>query len=195
MGTSKESEELLDIVFEACREYDRPLIIDADAINMLSKKADKKGKQSIKDRLDYYESILPKKVIFTPHIKEASRLIGVPVGEIKGNVIDILSKCAYNNYVYVFKDARTVVAYRNNRYINVSGNNGMSTGGSGDVLTGILSGILATTENNMDDNRCIEYNAATTAVFLHGVAGDRAASRYGLRSMLAGDIVELLKEI
>jgi len=86
--------------------------------------------------------------------------------------------------VLVMKDARTLVteAGRDAVYVNGSGNSGMATAGSGDVLTGIIGTLLAQKMN------CFE--AASMGVYLHGVAGDRAAERVGKRACMAGDIIE-----
>ena len=94
---------------------------------------------------------------------------------------------AENNVVLVLKGARTVTASPDGRiWINSSGNPGMATGGSGDVLTGVVAGLLA---QGLDALR-----SAAAGAFLHGLAGDLAARRKGLRGLLAGDILSFLPE-
>jgi NAD(P)H-hydrate epimerase len=75
---------------------------------------------------------------------ELSRLTKIPVNVITDNIIDTADQCSYNSkLVYAIKDARSIVTQDNRKYINRSGNNGMATGGSGDVLTGIIAALIA----------------------------------------------------
>ena len=89
--------------------------------------------------------------------------------------------------IYTIKDARTIVSCGNDRYINVSGNNGMATGGSGDVLTGIIGGLVA---QGME-----LYSATCLGVYIHGLAGDKAASKVGTYSLTASDIISSIEEV
>jgi NAD(P)H-hydrate epimerase len=119
---------------------------------------------------------------------ELSRLTGIPLPEIADNLIDTAKQCSYNNkLIYAIKDARTIVVKEGSAYINVSGNNGMATGGSGDVLTGILGALIA---QGMEP-----YEAACLAVYIHGLAGDEAAKEKGTYSMMAGDIVDSIEKV
>ncbi len=187
MGTT--AAELLETVL---RKAKVPLLLDADAINLLAKKLDQQtleGKSTgVQERLHGLAELLPQRTILTPHLLELSRLIGIPVVDITHNLIDTALQCSYNNnLIYVIKDARTIVAGREGRYINVSGNPGMATGGSGDVLTGM---IAAFTAQGMEP-----YGAACLGVYVHGLSGDEAAKEKGTYSMMAGDIVDSVEKV
>lgn len=155
---------------------DVPTVIDADGINMLA------------DNIDILRGIrVP--YILTPHPGEAARLFNTTVSDIEAHRVQYAKKfaCRYN-CVMVLKGANTVVAAPDGEvYFNVTGNPGMAKGGSGDVLSGIIAALLA---NGYDT-----LQAALTAVYVHGAAGDRAAGKYTTRTMLPGDILEELKFI
>ena len=85
------------------------------------------------------------------------------------------------------KDARTIVTGEGKLYINISGNNGMATGGSGDALTGVIAALIA--------QGLKPYEASCLGVYLHGLAGDRAAQEKGTYSLMAGDIVEAIEKV
>ena len=87
----------------------------------------------------------------------------------------------------MLKDARTVVSDGNTSYINTSGNNGLSTGGSGDVLTGMIAGLTA--------QKMQPFEAAKLAVYIHGAAADEYTSKYSRYSMLASDIIDMISEV
>lgn len=162
----------------------KPLILDADALNILSGFCDggEGGGGTLAARLSALAARLPEGTVLTPHPKELSRLTGLPVKEITEHLVDTAKQCIYNNkLIYVLKDAHTVVACGNELYINRSGCDGMATGGSGDVLAGMLAAF------------CVDrppFQAAAAGVFLHGLAGERAQKRCGCRAMLAGDILD-----
>ena len=116
-------------------------------------------------------------------MKEFSRLLGINIKIILDNIIDTVNECSYNsNLIYVVKDARTTVAKEEKRYINCSGNNGMAKGGSGDVLTGIIAGLLA--------QGLSSYEASCLGVYIHGLAGDCMAAKLGTYSLIASDIID-----
>jgi hydroxyethylthiazole kinase-like uncharacterized protein yjeF len=184
LGQTDLSRELLRLVM---RKAQVPVIVDADGINMLAKWLDGQTMEP-QSRLKIVADHFAGQVILTPHLMELSRLTGIPIAEISNNMIDTSKQCSYNSkLIYVIKDARTVVALQDRRYINVSGNHGMATGGSGDVLTGIIAGLTA---QKMDP-----YEAACLAVYLHGLAGDHAAWEKGTYSMMAGDIVDSIGKV
>lgn len=185
IGRSELAKRLLETVMQHVKV---PLIVDADAINLLAEKLDISAGLSVNDRLSQLSRLLADHTILTPHLMELSRLTGIPVAAVKDNLIDTAGLCSYNSkLIYVIKDARTIVAERNRYYINVSGNNGMATGGSGDVLTGILGALIA---QGMDS-----FAAACLGVYIHGLAGDEAAREKGFYSMMAGDIVDSIEKI
>ncbi len=209
LGLSQSARQLLEAVI---RTAEVPLIIDADAITLISKMIDNIQlktnssadyasdeqkdiisedtiiKDRIQDRLQFLASLTNMQMIVTPHLMELSRLIDVPIYDIVNNLIDTACQCSYNNnLIYVLKDARTIVAQSARKYINVSGNNGMATGGSGDVLTGILAALIA---QGMQP-----YEASCLAVYIHGLAGDVAAEKMSRYSMMAGDIIASIDQV
>lgn len=152
-----------------------PAVIDADGINNISEDVRLKKK-------------LHKNVLITPHLGEMSRLINEPIDVIADDLI----KCAgLVNYKYnvncILKDARTVIATENQIFVNITGNNGMATAGSGDVLTGIAAGLIGI---GVDFD-----NVAVLAPYIHGLAGDMAAEKISKTSLMATDIIEELKWI
>src|SRR5688572_12235896 len=144
-----------------------PLVLDADAVTML---ADDPGRLIGKEERD---------VIITPHPGEMARLIGASIEEVQANRIEVASDFATTHRVYVvLKGHRTVVATPEGRiYINPTGNPGMASGGTGDVLTGMIAAWLA---------QLLDAEAACRlAVFLHGPAGDPAEAAEGQTAMMA----------
>ena len=153
-----------------------PVVIDADGINALQ------GDASIlKDRQ------VP--VVLTPHPGEMARLTGKSIAEVQANRIELAREFASDyGVVLVLKGNKTVVATPQGEvFINISGNPGMATAGSGDVLTGILCGFIAQGMRVQD--------AAVAAVYIHGMAGDQVAADKGQRGMTAGDLIEELPEL
>ncbi|WP_420574232.1 NAD(P)H-hydrate dehydratase [Kordia sp.] len=145
-----------------------PLIIDADALNILAT-----NKTMLKS--------VPKKSILTPHPRELERLIGEWSDD-----FDKLEKAKAfakkYDIVLIIKGAHTITIYDNYLYINNTGNPGMATAGSGDVLTGMLTGLISQ-----------DYDPITAAIFgvyLHGKAGDLALSGLGYQALTASDIVD-----
>jgi NAD(P)H-hydrate epimerase len=182
LGLSDKTEELIDRVLNL--KPKSRLIIDADAINVLAAKLDD-DIVTTSGRIDMLAELLPAGTILTPHPMELSRLIGLSMADILENAIDIANQCSYNNeLVYVMKDARTIVAKSTRKYINSSGNSGMATAGSGDVLTGIIAGLVA---QGME-----AYEASCLGVYIHGLAGDLAKDKLGEYSLMAGDIVDAI---
>ncbi|MGP0587111.1 NAD(P)H-hydrate dehydratase [Paenibacillus timonensis] len=155
----------------------RPLVVDADALNIL---AAANGLAAWQRR--------EAATILTPHPGEMARLAGLSTAEVQRDRIGLARRFALQHGVtLVLKGARTVVAAPDGRvFVNVTGHPGMATGGSGDVLTGLIAGLLAQGLNAVQ--------AAAFGVYLHGLAGERAAAgRIGNpASLLAGDIIEAL---
>lgn len=165
LGTEKGSATLLKNLLA---EADVPLVLDADALNILSKNKT-------------WLSFLPSNTILTPHPKEFDRLTqSHPSGYARWKTQVEFSK-RYGVYV-VLKGAYTSVSTPLGKtFFNSTGNPGMATGGSGDVLTGILTGLLAQGYPAVD--------AALTGVFIHGLAGDFAYRQKGREALLASDII------
>ncbi len=171
LGKSKETEFA---VLEQIRSGDIPMVIDADALNMLAG-----HRQTLLTQI-------PKGSILTPHPKELERLIG----KCK-NSYDRLMKArelAHAAKVHiVLKGAYTaVISPDGTCAFNPTGNVGMATGGSGDVLTGIILALLAQKYKPED--------AAKIGVYIHGLAGDIAAKKYSMTGMTSGDIISSLPE-
>ena len=151
--------------------------MDADGLNLLAENP--KWKKYLSDH-----------VVVTPHIGEMSRLTGKTVKEIQGNREK--AACDYaalTGTICVLKDACTVTADPGgNTWFNLSGNPGMATAGSGDVLSGILSGVFCMylTQDMNTEKSC---GTAALGVFIHGRAGDLAAKEKGQYGMKAGDLI------
>ncbi|MFH1387267.1 MAG: NAD(P)H-hydrate dehydratase [bacterium] len=125
----------------------------------------------------------PNPTIITPHQGEMARLMGKTVDEVQSNRLETAKAAAKKyNCIAVLKGNKTVVADQvGNTYINSTGNPGMATGGTGDVLTGMITAFLAQGIN--------AWEAATFGVYLHGLAGDLAAKEKGEYSLIASDII------
>lgn len=169
LGMAKSARALLQTVLEA---WAGSLVIDADGLNLLA--AYPELQTLLLNRA--------KPVIVTPHIGEMARL----VQKTKQQVLDDRIACCRNyakshHLICAEKDARTVISDGKQVYINTSGNAGMATGGSGDVLTGMICGLLAQKVEPLD--------ATVFGVYLHGLAGDAAAAAFGEHAMLAGDLI------
>ncbi|GIP35416.1 NAD(P)H-hydrate dehydratase [Paenibacillus sp. J2TS4] len=153
-----------------------PLLLDADALNML---ADAPDFASWRKR--------EAATVLTPHPGEMARLAGISIAEAQRDRVGLARRYAEEHGVtLVLKGARTVVATPDGVvYVNTTGNPGMATGGTGDVLAGVIAGLLA--------QRLTAEQAAAYGVWLHGAAGDRAAAeRRSPASMLAGDLLQFL---
>ncbi|NLJ90234.1 MAG: NAD(P)H-hydrate dehydratase [Clostridiales bacterium] len=187
-GKDEISFEILSLVLNKSRV---PLVIDADGINILSEILTSKlitNNNNIEERIGLLREILPKDTILTPHIKELSRLLNIEVSEIKDDIFNVINACTKNNHItFIAKDARTVVAYENDRFINTSGNSGMSTGGSGDVLTGIIASLIG--------QGLSPREGAVLGVYIHGLAGDTYSREKNQFSLIARDIIDGLAKI
>ena len=171
IGISDKSSKILRTVLE---NVTVPCVIDADGLNLLAKNK------------EYMHCLERGNFILTPHMKEMSRLTGLSVLEIKNNKKNVLKEFV-NKYpvTCAMKDARTFVARDGKQmYVNLSGNSAMAKGGSGDVLTGIIAGLLS---QGMD-----VFESAWLGVFLHGLSGDKAREIKGAYSVLARDLAEYL---
>ena len=168
VGPGMETGEVQTEIVNEVLESKIPTVIDADGINTISRH------NEIKEKLH-------DKVILTPHLGEMSRFLAVPAKEIAQDLIKYTRKVNYKyGATVVLKDARTVMANKKGTYINLTGNSGMATAGSGDVLTGIMVALLGTKTDF--------EKVPALATFLHGIAGDLAAMESSKESMMAGDI-------
>ena len=173
IGTNKTAKELVRIVQMSASV---PVVWDADALNILAE-------NPVCLLLPHTEYIM------TPHLGEFSRLTNHSVAWIQNHLVESAIDFARTyDVLCVLKDFRTVIANPYGlSYLNLSGNNGMATGGSGDVLTGVIGAFLAQGQKGMD--------AAAFAVYVHGLAGDFAKGKMGTHSMMASDIIESLKDV
>ena len=155
------------------QKFHGPLVIDADALNILSVHM---------EWLEQHEG----DVILTPHVGEFSRLTGVESREISKDISGWAAAFAREHHcICILKDAPSAAALPDGTcYMNTTGNSGMSTGGSGDVLTGILTGLLAQKVDPSD--------AALLGMWLHGRAGDLAMEQEGVYGLLARHLLEYL---
>jgi ADP-dependent NAD(P)H-hydrate dehydratase / NAD(P)H-hydrate epimerase len=168
--------ETVEFVREALRRTAIPTVIDADGLNALDGHTEllKEAKAA---------------TIITPHPGEMARLCGTSVKVVQADRIGIAREfAASRNTIVVLKGYKTVVASPSGEtWINCTGNPGMATGGTGDVLTGITAGLLA--QHPQEPLLC-----AIAAVHLHGLAGDAAKEHVGEMSLMATDLIHLLPE-
>lgn len=161
------------LVEKVIMECEATMVLDADALNVIS------GNTAILKRLK-------KAAVITPHPGEMARLTGLTVSEVQKDRIGTAGRFASEyGVVTVLKGSRTVVAAPDGRiFVNATGNAGMATAGTGDVLTGVITGLLA--------QGAPVIEAAIAGVYLHGLAGDLAAESMGMHGMLAGDVARHL---
>ena len=170
------SEPVRRLVLRLTKESNIPLVIDADGINCLA----------------YDVKILKKAkapIIITPHPGEMARLVGMTAKDIQEDRIGIAERFAKENKVIVvLKGAGTVIAEPSGKiFINSTGNPGMATAGTGDVLSGMIGGFIAQGYSPID--------AARIGVYLHGLAGDESAKKKGQIGMMATDILDILPKV
>ncbi len=167
-GIASETKMLLREVFDAFR---LPMVIDADALNILA---------SQKDLL----RLVPGGSVLTPHPKEFERLFGEQTNDFD-RIEMALQKAAELQCIIVLKGHHTFIATPDGKgFFNTTGNAGMATAGSGDVLTGILTGLLAQGYSSIE--------SAIAGVYLHGMAGDMAATDISMEAVVAGDIISYM---
>ena len=147
------------------------MVLDADALNIISENKT-------------WLSFLPERTIITPHPKEFECLFGKT--DNSAQRIELQREMSVkHNIIIVLKGANTSITFPNGScFFNSTGNPGMATAGSGDVLTGIILSLLA--------QRYTPEEAAIISVFMHGRAGDKAAAEKGMEAMIAGDITKQL---
>jgi NAD(P)H-hydrate epimerase len=170
IGIIPSHSKLLKSIF---KKFKKPVVIDADALNVLSQ------------NLSLYKKI-PAGSILTPHPKEFERLFGKTLSDF--HTINLALKKAAEFRIYiVLKGHHTFIATPSGKgYFNSTGNSGMATGGAGDVLTGVITGLLTQKYNSLE--------ACLMGVYLHGLAGDLASRSLTQEAMKAGDIIDYLPE-
>jgi NAD(P)H-hydrate epimerase len=167
------------LVRKIVKEINLPMVIDADGLNALVGFLYLLRASRIEHRVSR---------ILTPHPGEMARLLNMSVANVQKQRIGIAKNFAKKyNCVLVLKGNKTVVADdKGNVYVNQTGNPGMATAGSGDVLTGMIAAFLG--------QRIDAFNSAKFAVYLHGSAGDLAAKKKTKISLIASDIIDLIPE-
>lgn len=172
LSTEKEAAEAVREILLECRV---PVVIDADALNIIS------------EDLHILKKVNTAAVV-TPHPGEMAKLMGTSVREVQHNRIDMAREFSKRwEVITVLKGYRTVISDpEGNVYVNPTGNAGMATAGSGDVLTGMIAALLGRGYKPVD--------AAVSGVYLHGLAGDLAAAEKGEHGMIAGDVVEKIPD-
>jgi NAD(P)H-hydrate epimerase len=165
LGTASETRTAIK---ELLAVYKKPMVIDADALNGLA--------------MEKNLPSLPQGSVLTPHPKEFERLFGECKNDFE-RIEKAVAKAKLLNCLIVLKGHHTFIACPSGKgYFNNTGNAGMATAGSGDVLTGMLTGLLAQGYSS--------EKAAILAVYLHGLAGDIAAKEFSEEAMIAGDIID-----
>lgn len=162
-------------ILKILEQIDKPMVIDADAINVVA------------DDIDVLKHRKAKNLVLTPHLGEFSRLIKLDKDNINRDRKELVKDFSLRyNLVLVLKGYHTLVGYNGEVFENSTGNPGMATAGAGDVLSGIISGLIA---QKLD---CFE--ASKLGVYLHGLAGDLAAKDKTENCLIASDIIEYLPQ-
>jgi NAD(P)H-hydrate epimerase len=172
IGTDDETREVVRHIFAT---FGKPLIVDADGLNCLSQGSWVQPPTSLR--------------ILTPHPGEMSRLADLSVGEVQADRIGVARAFAVKRgVVLVLKGEGTVIAFPDGRaWINPTGSPAMATGGTGDILTGMVAGLVAQFPADPD-------RAVAAAVYLHGLAGEFAAKHLGEQPVIATDLLRFLSE-
>ncbi|MDP4179979.1 MAG: NAD(P)H-hydrate dehydratase [Bacillota bacterium] len=170
LSTNENIKEIMINIFE---NSSIPLVLDADALNAVSEDISMLKKIKVP-------------CVITPHPGEMSRLLGISIKDIQNDRIKLAMKFADKyNVITVLKGMRTIIALPDgNIHINPTGNPGMATAGTGDVLTGIIAGFIG---QGMEPEK-----AAIAGVYIHGLAGDMTAEKMGQHGLIAGDLVKEL---
>ena len=159
-------------LYELIERVSAPMVIDADGLNLLAAEPGRLERRA-------------GPTILTPHPGEAARLLGKTTAKIEANRLEAMAEfAAWYRVTIVLKGAQTIITDSGGiqRSINPTGNSGLAKGGSGDVLTGLLAGLLAQGLGSEE--------AAKLAVFMHGMAADFAAAKLGVRAMLPSDVID-----
>jgi hydroxyethylthiazole kinase-like uncharacterized protein yjeF len=172
-GISRQA-ETAQFVRTIVTKYKLPMVLDADGLNAFE------GRPS---------ELPAENLVITPHPGEMSRLTGLSIAEIQKDRINIARKFATERgLILVLKGHRTLAVKPDGEvWVNTTGNPGMATGGTGDILTGIVAGMMAQHKGQI-------FEAVCAAVYLHGLAGDVGCERVGEQSLVATDLVRALPE-
>ncbi len=169
LGTNKKALHLLEHVLTYCKA---PLLLDADALTLLSQHK-------------YLWKLLPKNTTLTPHPKEFDRMAGTSYNT-EERRFKAVTMAAEKNIIVVLKGHETCITNGSESFLNTTGNAGLAKGGSGDMLTGIITALLAQGYDPV--------HAACAGVYIHGLAADITLAMQSMESMLATDVIENLGE-
>lgn len=167
LGTGKQA---LTLLTDMITHFEKPMVLDADALNLLS--TNKPLFDKVKEDC-----------ILTPHPKEFDRLFGIHQTNMQ-RMDTAIKQAKEHQLVIVLKGHHTLVTNGNESFLNKTGNAGLAKGGSGDALTGVITALLAQGYKSFD--------AARMGVYLHGAAADIALTRQSMESMLITDVIECL---
>jgi len=169
--------ETQEFIRKVVAQTELPVVLDADGLNAFAGNAD-----ALRQRRTKFLAI-------TPHPGEMARLTGLTIAEIQANRLEVARNFAREHeLIVVLKGHRTLIAAPDGTvWVNPTGNPGMATGGTGDILTGMVAGLIA-----QHPQRALE--ATALAVYLHGLAGDLASESVGENSLVATDLVRFLPQ-
>ena len=174
LGKDYWSEQMIYKSLENTHKNKTPILIDADGLNLLPEFSKKLP--------------LPKKIVLTPHLGEAARLLNTSVEKVKKNKISAAKRISNKyNSVVVLKSHETLICKEDKIYICDKGNPGMATAGMGDVLSGMISGLIA--------QKLSLFEAACLGVDLHARAGDIYSEKNNQQSLLPTDIIDLFARV
>jgi NAD(P)H-hydrate epimerase len=174
-GISREA-QTSELVRMLVAKLDLPIVLDADGLNAFD---------GCTDQLNGNRRTL----VITPHPGEMARLAGISIPDVQKDRLNVARKFAREHeLIVVLKGNRTLVVKSDGEaWVNMTGNPGMSTGGTGDILTGMVAGLIAQRPKNA-------FEATLAAVYLHGLAGDVMRERVGEHSLVATDLLTGLPE-
>ena len=174
LGRDYWSEQMIYKSLENSHKNKTPILIDADGLNLLPEFSKKLP--------------LPKKIVLTPHLGEAARLLNTSVEKVKKNSVSAAKRISNKyNSVVVLKSHETLICKEDKIYICDKGNPGMATAGMGDVLSGMISGLIA--------QKLSLFEAACLGVDLHARAGDIYSEKNNQQSLLPTDIIDLFARV
>ena len=174
LGKDYWSEQMIYKSLENTHKNKTPILIDADGLNLLPEFSKKLP--------------LPKKIVLTPHLGEAARLLNTSVEKVKKNRVSAAKRISNKyNSVVVLKSHETLICKEDKIYICDKGNPGMATAGMGDVLSGMISGLIA--------QKLSLFEAACLGVDLHARAGDIYSKKNNQQSLLPTDIIDLFARV
>lgn len=164
-----------ELVENVIKNYKQNIVIDADGLNCISENTDILN--NVKNRC-----------VITPHLREMSRLTGYDVKYIKSNLITVAKEFAQKyNTVVVLKDSHSIITDGNKICINITGTPAMSKGGTGDCLCGVITGLIA--------QGISLFESACLGCYIIGKAGERAEEKFGMYSVMAGDIIDCISDV